>query len=48
MQVRYEYVDKLKDDVHQKLRQIVSNEALYSQLLEKLIVQVQMGRVRAC
>lgn len=48
MQVRYEYVDKLKQDVNQKLRQVVCNEALYSQLLEKLIVQVELTKFREC
>jgi len=40
MQVRYEYVDKLKQDVNERLKQIVNNEATYTQLLERLIVQV--------
>jgi hypothetical protein len=48
MQVGYEYVNKLKEDVNQRLRQIASNEAAYSQLLEKIIFQVEIIKFREC
>jgi hypothetical protein len=33
MQARYEYVEKLKADVNERLRQFVKDQGRYSQLL---------------
>lgn len=39
MQARYEFVEKLKSEVVEKLRKVVQNEQLYRELVQKLMVQ---------
>lgn len=39
MTARYEFVEKLKAEVSDRLRKVISNEALHKDLLQRLIVQ---------
>jgi hypothetical protein len=39
MTVRYEYVEKLKVEVSDRLRKVIANEGLHRELLQRLIVQ---------
>jgi V-type H+-transporting ATPase subunit E len=39
MTARYEFVEKLKAEVSDRLRKVISNEALHKDLLQKLMVQ---------
>lgn len=39
MTARYEYVEKLKAEVSDRLRKVIGNEGVHKELLQKLIVQ---------
>ncbi len=39
MTARYEYVEKLKVEVNDRLKKVIGNEAVHKELLQKLIVQ---------
>lgn len=39
MQARYEFVEKLRDEVNKRLRSLIQSEVLYKDLIKKLIVQ---------
>lgn len=40
MEARYRFVEKLKEEVNQRLHGLIKDEAKYQDFLEKLIVQV--------
>jgi vacuolar-type H+-ATPase subunit E/Vma4 len=48
MEARYEYVEKLKEEVYNKLKEVVKDETRYEDFLQKLIVQVIELIFRAC
>lgn len=39
MTARYEYVEKLKTEVNERLKSVIANEAVHRGLLQQLIVQ---------
>lgn len=48
MEERYKVVERLKQEVQDRLRKVAANDAVYRQLLKNLIVQVWVGVVREC
>jgi hypothetical protein len=48
MQARYEFVEKLKGEVQNRLRQVVGNQGIYRDLTRQLIVQVKGLAHREC
>jgi V-type H+-transporting ATPase subunit E len=48
MQARYEFVEKLKEEVKAKLKTVVQDQGRYTELTKKLIVQVGLVVFRPC
>jgi hypothetical protein len=48
MEARYQYVEKLKEEVQSRLQEITQDEGKYKDLVERLILQVDLDLLRAC
>ena len=48
MQARYEFVEKLREEVKDKLRELTQDQGMYKELIEKLILQVFLNKFRQC
>ena len=48
MEARYQFVEKLKAAVNDRLREIVEDSEKYGELIEKLIIQVFIDQYREC
>jgi vacuolar-type H+-ATPase subunit E/Vma4 len=48
MQARYELVEKLRDEVKQRLQDVVKDPLRYQDLIQRLIIQVGLSLVREC
>lgn len=48
MQARYDYVEKLKEEVNGRLRELTRDPIKYQELIQNLIIQVPVKTLRAC
>jgi len=48
MEARYEFVEKLKEEVRDRLLEVTQDQGKYKELVEKLILQVGFEIFREC